>query len=183
MQDFSAGGSDPLYSWNLVNRMYSIIVNSPYNPTQVIQVDNGPDPFNDPATWVLVHWATNYHLDDVVTIFYRGAIQFGVDEFTFSTPDAVKFEPVVTNYKLFQNYPNPFNATTKIRFNIPEDGIVKLEVYDILGQRVIQILNTELVTGPYEVVFRGNNLASGVYFYMLNVKDKFFEVKKMLLLK
>ena len=163
--------------------MYSIIVNLPYDPTQVIQVDNGPDPFNDPATWVLVHWGTNYHLDDVVRIFYKGPVQFGVDKFTFCTPESVKFIPVITNYELFQNFPNPFNATTKIRFNILEDVIVKLEVYDILGQRVTQLLNTELDTGPYEVVFRGNNLASGVYFYMLNVKDKFFEVKKMLLLK
>ena len=69
------------------------------------------------------------------------------------------------------------------RFKIPVEGIVKLEVYDILGQRVKLLLNTELTAGSHEVVFRGNNLASGVYFYMLNVKDKFFEVKKMLLLK
>jgi len=166
--------------------MYSIFVNSPYDPTQVIQVDAGPDQFNDPATWVIVQYGTNYHLDDVVTIFYKGPIQFGIDEFTFTTPDpvvSVEDESIVTTYELFQNYPNPFNPTTKIRFNIPEQGIVKLEVYDILGQRVKQLLNTELTAGYHEVVFRGNNLASGVYFYMLNVKDKFFEVKKMLLLK
>ena len=113
-------------------------------------------------------------------------IQFGVDEFTFTTPDvvvSVENESIVTTYELFQNYPNPFNPTTKIRFNIPEQGIVKLEVYDILGQRVTQLLNTELTAGSHEVVFIGNKLASGVYFYMLNVKDKFFKVKKMLLLK
>jgi len=180
------GSEDPFWAWNPNNRMYAIYVNSPYDPAQVIQVDGGTDPFNDPATWVTVHYGTNYHLDDVVTIIYRGPIQFGIDEFTFTTPDpvvSVEDESIVTTYELFQNYPNPFNPTTKIRFNIPVEGIVKLEVYDILGQRVTQLLNTELTAGSHEVVFRGNNLASGVYFYMLNVKDKFFEVKKMLLLK
>ena len=141
------GTEDPFWVWNPNNRMYAIYVNSPYDPEQVIQVDAGPDQFNDPATWITVHFGTNYHPDDVVRIFYKNPIQFGVDKFTFTTPDSVTFEPVITDYELFQNYPNPFNPTTTIRFNIPEDGLVKLEVYDILGQRVKQLLNTELTPG------------------------------------
>jgi len=61
--------------------------------------------------------------------------------------------------------------------------MVKLNVYNILGERVAQLINTELTAGNHEVVFNGSNLASGVYFYSLVVQDKFFEVKKMILLK
>ena len=56
-------------------------------------------------------------------------------------------------------------------------------MYDILGQRVKQLLNTELAEGRYEIEFNGGNLASGIYIYVLNVRDKFFEAKKMILLK
>ena len=61
--------------------------------------------------------------------------------------------------------------------------MVKLNVYNILGEKVVQLINTELTAGIHEVVFNGSNLASGVYFYSLEVQDKFFEVKKMILLK
>ncbi|MFC2103664.1 T9SS type A sorting domain-containing protein [Bacteroidota bacterium] len=180
------GDEDPFWSWNPTNRMYSIIVNSPYDSTQVIQVDDGPDEFNAPATWVTVHYGTNYHPGDVVRIFYKGPVQFGIDEYTFTTPAPVdtttRVKPI-TDYKLFQNYPNPFNPETTIRFQIPEPGIVILEVYDILGQRVARLLNQELNSDSYEVVFNGSHLASGVYFYTVNIKDKFFDAKKMVLLK
>jgi hypothetical protein len=65
--------------------MYAIIVNSPYDSTQVIQVDGGPDPINDPATWVTVHYGTNYGLGAVVKITYANPIVIGTDTWTFST--------------------------------------------------------------------------------------------------
>ncbi len=185
LQNHSPGGSNPLYSWNLVNRMYSIIVNSPYDSTQVIQVDGGPDPFNDPATWVLVHWGTNYHLDDVVNIFYRGPVQFGIDEFTFTTPDPtvlVEDESIVTTYELFQNYPNPFNPSTTIKFSIPSAGYTTLKIYNALGEDVTMLLDKELKTGAYEVEWNAAGLPSGVYFYQLKTEG-FVETKKMILMK
>jgi hypothetical protein len=179
------GNENPFWAWNPTNRMYSILVNSPYDPNQVIQVDNGPDPFNDPATWVLVHYGTNYHLDDIVTVIYKGPVQFGIDKFTFTTPDpvvSVEDENVPTRYQVFQNYPNPFNPSTIIRFTLPQHSLVKLEVYDILGQRVAQLVNKELTAGTHEVLFNASNLASGVYFYQLRANG-FIETKKMILLK
>jgi len=180
------GTENPFWAWNPTNRMYSILVNSPYDPTQVIQVDGGPDPFNDPATWILVHYGTNYHLDDVVTVIYKGPVQFGIDKFTFTTPEgvvSVEDETIPNKYQVFQNYPNPFNPSTIIRFTLPQQGLVKLNIYNVLGERVRQLLNTELTAGAHEVIFNGSNLASGVYFYVLEVKDKFFEAKKMVLMK
>ncbi|MDQ3021131.1 MAG: T9SS type A sorting domain-containing protein [Bacteroidota bacterium] len=85
-------------------------------------------------------------------------------------------------YKLNQNYPNPFNPTTTISYTIPIDGIVKIKVYDITGKE-IKILENEFKTaGSYSVNFNGSNLASGVYFYKLELKE-FSEVKRMLLIK
>ena len=87
------------------------------------------------------------------------------------------------DYELMQNFPNPFNPATKIRFTLPEAGIVKIEIYDILGQRVARLLNNELSSGIHEVNFDGSRFASGMYIYTIDVKDKFFKAKKMMLLK
>jgi hypothetical protein len=91
-------------------------------------------------------------------------------------------QPTVTTYGLYQNYPNPFNPTTKIKYQIPEDGIVSLKIYDILGKEVRTLVNEQKTMGRYEVKFDASDLASGVYIYRLNVND-FVSVKKMLLVK
>ncbi|MGB5529876.1 MAG: T9SS type A sorting domain-containing protein, partial [Ignavibacteriaceae bacterium] len=88
----------------------------------------------------------------------------------------------VTNYVLYQNYPNPFNPTTTIRYELPQDGQVTIEIFDILGQKVKTILNEFKRADRYEVTFRSAGLASGVYIYQLRVND-FITSKKMVLLK
>jgi hypothetical protein len=179
------GTEDPFWAWNPTNRMYAIYVNSPYNPTQVIQVDNGPDPFNDPATWVTVHYGTNYHLDDIVTIFYEGPIQFGVDEFTFTTPNpvvSVEDESIVSTYELFQNYPNPFNPSTTIKFSLPLSGYVTLIVLNTLGEEITVLMDNEMNVGSYKIEWDARNYPSGVYFYQLKSQN-FIKTKKMILMK
>ncbi len=86
------------------------------------------------------------------------------------------------DYKLFQNYPNPFNSTSKIRYTMPEDGIVTIEVYNILGQKVSTILNKFQKANQYEVNFNGTSLASGIYICRIRVND-FISTKKMVLIK
>jgi len=98
----------------------------------------------------------------------------------------------VKEYILYQNYPNPFNPTTTIRYELPQDGIVTIDIYDILGQKVKTILNEFKKADRYEVIFSANGgsgsggnstgLASGVYIYQLRVND-FITNKKMLLIK
>jgi agmatine deiminase len=89
----------------------------------------------------------------------------------------------VLSYKLNQNYPNPFNPTTKINFEIPVSEFVTLKVYDISGRLVRSIYNNQFMTpGSYEVDFDAGDLSSGVYFYKLYT-GKFYDVKKMILLK
>ncbi len=88
----------------------------------------------------------------------------------------------VTDYILHQNYPNPFNPTTTIRYEIPEDGIVTIKIYDILGQKVTTLLNEFKKADRYEVKFSASGLATGVYIYRIKVND-FIESKKMILLR
>ncbi len=100
------------------------------------------------------------------------------------------------SFELEQNYPNPFNPTTKIKFSIPtspqtpllskERGrgeIVIIKVYDLLGCEVAKLINQPMAAGTHEIEFDASNLPSGMYFYRLNVGDKFNSVKKMMLLK
>jgi hypothetical protein len=94
---------------------------------------------------------------------------------------------VITDYALGQNYPNPFNPSTMINYQLPADGHVTLKVYDVLGREVETLVNENQQVGRYSVNFDGSRLASGVYFYRLNVvptNGKTYEsVKKMLMIK
>jgi PKD repeat protein len=84
--------------------------------------------------------------------------------------------------RLWQNYPNPFNPYTKIKFSLPETENVKIEVYNTIGQKITSLLSKTLTAGSYEVMFNGENLHSGVYFYKLEAGE-FQEIRKMVLLK
>ena len=88
----------------------------------------------------------------------------------------------VTDYALSQNYPNPFNPSTTIKYQIPNDGMVSLKIYDITGQEVKTLVNQVQTMGRYEANFDASNLSSGVYFYRLQ-SGSFTQTMKMLLLK
>jgi hypothetical protein len=85
-------------------------------------------------------------------------------------------------YILSQNYPNPFNPSTTIHFNIAEKGNVSLKVYDIIGNEVAELVNSEKEAGNYDVSFDASKLSSGVYFYELRTAG-FTQSKKMILMK
>lgn len=88
----------------------------------------------------------------------------------------------VNSYNLSQNYPNPFNPVTNINFSIPENGFVKIIVFDILGKEVATLVNSEKPAGNYRIMFDASELNSGIYFYKITAGD-FTDVKKMLLVK
>ncbi|MBU0473337.1 MAG: lamin tail domain-containing protein [Bacteroidetes bacterium] len=85
-------------------------------------------------------------------------------------------------YALNQNYPNPFNPSTKIQFSIPENGMVTLKIFDILGREVMTLINEELPASYQTIEFNASSLTSGVYFYRMQVNN-FTSVKKMILMK
>jgi len=88
-----------------------------------------------------------------------------------------------TEYSLQNNYPNPFNPTTTISYILPRSSTVELSVYSLTGQKIQTLINQEQAAGSYALTFDASNLASGVYFYRLNVIGKFSQVNKMILLK
>ncbi len=85
-------------------------------------------------------------------------------------------------FSLEQNYPNPFNPSTEIRFQIPEDGRVVLKLYNSLGQEVQTLINAHAPAGVHTVKLDATNLASGVYFYRIQVGGQ-TATKKMTLLR
>jgi len=107
----------------------------------------------------------------------------------FEYSDIVEVEIIPNDFVLYQNYPNPFNPTTTIEFNIKKPGIVKLVVYDVLGNEIETLVDEHKQTGTYEITWYAKNLPSGVYFYRLQAlptgrqAGSFVETKKMVLIK
>jgi type IX secretion system substrate protein len=91
-------------------------------------------------------------------------------------------ENVLQEFNLSQNYPNPFNPTTTITFTIPQNGFVRLNVYDLLGREVANLVSEEQPAGNYNIEFDASSLSSGVYFYRLQ-SGSFMDSKKLTLLR
>lgn len=113
-----------------------------------------------------------------------GLENVGHVEFYAYELSSIDEEPLgeVTEYKLDQNYPNPFNPTTTINYQVRDAGNVTLTVYNLLGQAVQVLVNEYKVNGAYKATFDASSLASGFYFYTLEVND-FSSTKKMMLIK
>ncbi len=75
---------------------------------------------------------------------------------------------------LNQNYPNPFNPTTTIPFGLDVDSEVSLVVYDILGRKISTLLNKRMTAGTYNINYRAEHLASGIYFYRLQTDSQIY---------
>ena len=85
-------------------------------------------------------------------------------------------------YNLSQNYPNPFNPSTTIRFDIPRESFVKLEIFNVLGEKVSTLISKSMQAGKYEYTWNAGAFPSGVYFYRLSTKN-FVQTKKLLFIK
>lgn len=110
---------------------------------------------------------------------------------TFQYSSVVEVEVgLPMTFGLSQNYPNPFNPATKIQYQVPADARVTLELFDVTGQRVASLVNTELTAGYYAFDLSAGSygLASGIYFYRMTAVElgsgkNFVETKKMVMLK
>lgn len=87
-----------------------------------------------------------------------------------------------TEFTISQNYPNPFNPSSNIRFGLPESGEVRLEVYNMLGQRVATLVDQRMQAGWHTVTFDASTLSTGTYIYRITSGD-FVQTKKMMLIK
>jgi hypothetical protein len=82
-----------------------------------------------------------------------------------------------------QNYPNPFNPATEIRYQVSKTDNVKLKIYNSLGQVVTTLVDKQQTPGTYSVVWDATNVASGTYYYRIEVGNEVFPAKKALLVK
>ncbi|MFZ1292295.1 MAG: discoidin domain-containing protein, partial [Melioribacteraceae bacterium] len=92
-------------------------------------------------------------------------------------------ETIPSEYGISQNYPNPFNPSTKVEIKMKEVGNARLDVYNILGEKVLAVLDQELSAGIHEISIDGAKLASGTYIYKLDIDNQFSQIKKMNLIK
>jgi hypothetical protein len=152
------------------------------------------------ATWeaigsvkaaVLSNSPKNYSYSD--TKLQSGKYQYRLKmvdndgSFSYSSVEAAEVA-IPKDFAVSQNYPNPFNPSTKIDYQVPVDAKVLLEVYNIAGQKVVELINQEQSAGYYTVDFGASKLSSGVYIYRIVASDKatgkdFSSIKKMMLLK
>jgi hypothetical protein len=138
-------------------------------------------------------------LDDVVEHFIDSILIFSNDPFRRINKFIIHSRHYTLNlnedmvisqlYKLHQNYPNPFNPHTTISFTISNQAHVTLRVFDALAREIATLVDENLSSGIHNIVFNGEQLSTGVYYYKLQVKssDKkkpdYVEVKKMILVK
>jgi len=118
----------------------------------------------------------------LVPSFTKGVVNVLADDVQSLGGDGMPHD-----YSLDQNYPNPFNASTVIKFNTKHDGHVRIDVYNIIGQKVKTLVDEFRHFGPQAADWDGTDLSgsavpTGLYFYRLVTSD-FTSVKKMLLLK
>lgn len=126
------------------------------------------------------------------TLFAGVAGTSGQGIYEYSFPPVAIGDPSTNEpntFSLSQNFPNPFNPVTNITFDIPQQSNVKLSVFNAAGKEVKVLINRSMTRGSYSEIFDGANLASGVYFYKLFVRQvgsstgDFISVKKMILVK
>jgi len=117
----------------------------------------------------------NDFVENIVATFNKTSVGIGD---LYTTPDI---------YSLHQNYPNPFNPSTQISYNLPEDAMVNINVYDLMGRSVRTLVSSNQITGYRSVRWDGKNnlgegVSAGMYIYMIQA-GKFRQTKKMVLLK
>jgi len=119
------------------------------------------------------------------TRFFNGGFNFNYLEFVQLTVGGIENDNLKKTFKVYQNFPNPFNPSTKIQYEIPENGIVTIKLYDSLGSEITTLINEEQSEGTHQVNLSADkyNLSSGVYFYSVIFNDKHSDVYKIVLLK
>lgn len=135
------------------------------------------------------------YTDDLRNLEYRGKIFYRLRQVdfdgTYEYSDVVEIDwsGIITDrFELTQNYPNPFNPSTTFAFAIPENCNVTLDIYNLVGEKVANVVNETLDVGYHEFAWSANNLPSGVYFYKIEAKstdgsNDYSTLKKMIILK
>ncbi|MFD2531596.1 T9SS type A sorting domain-containing protein [Gracilimonas halophila] len=97
-------------------------------------------------------------------------------------PTSIEKSEAINDYRLLQNYPNPFNPTTQIRYGIPQAAEVELTIFNMLGQKVVTLVNQKQSAGWHTATFDASGLSSGFYIYRIQAGE-FVSTKKLMLIK
>jgi hypothetical protein len=147
-------------------------VNNPYSATIGIGNPNRTDGIQ--------YLFDNHYSDGAATLIDGRAIKFTTGSlYTTGIDDG---GTIPDEFSLSQSYPNPFNATAAIGFSLPVAGQVKLEIYNMLGQKVETVVDSRMDAGDHTVYWNAGDQSSGVYFYKLTA-GSFEDIKRMTLLK
>ena len=151
--------------------------------------------FTIPSGTVDQHMYMDTTFIDPASLLFTMANGFGMlpqlldGEVTIGTPAGVDDNnpAVPLTYSLGQNYPNPFNPTTTIAYSIERKGHVNVSIYNILGQKVYNLVDREMEPGSYQATWEGTDtfgseVASGIYFYKM-ISNNYVETRKMLLMR
>ncbi|MDH4157230.1 MAG: T9SS type A sorting domain-containing protein [candidate division Zixibacteria bacterium] len=215
--DVSAGGSDLMVVRSeLPVEIAGVELEIAYDPKAVVMDDPLPTADVDKLTLTYRDNGTGkmkvllyYNAKDLISIGLADLVQIPINAksnivagdksqirlskalLSTSSAQAVQVDgvdaPLPSTFVLYQNYPNPFNPTTTVEFSLSAAADVRLDIYNILGQRVTTLLDEKLPSGSHRVVWDATNgdgqrVATGVYLYKLQV-DSDKETKKMMFLK
>ncbi|MFQ5869039.1 MAG: T9SS type A sorting domain-containing protein, partial [Candidatus Zixiibacteriota bacterium] len=115
------------------------------------------------------------------TTVAAGVIDLNIPNISYKGSVAADIR-VPVSYELSQNYPNPFNASTVIEYQLPQATAVRLEVYNLLGEKVAALVNDVEEAGYKSVTWDASEVSSGLYFYKLTAGD-FTQTRRMMLVK
>jgi hypothetical protein len=107
---------------------------------------------------------------------------------TYSSSVEINTDFITKDYRLEQNYPNPFNPATIIKYNLPEESKIKIDIINLLGEIVAEIINEVQPGGYYNATWNAENFSSGVYYAVMRAESQItgkshFQVIKMVYLK
>ena len=129
---------------------------------------------------------TNYTFQDDISEISATKLYYRLKQIDFNGTSEYSDEVTVVNqpraYELYQNYPNPFNPSTTISYSIPKAGLVKIVIYNTLGEVIKELVNENKDPGYYYINWNADNVNSGVYFLKIEANN-FVTTKKMLLTK
>lgn len=132
--------------------------------------------------FVLKPYQVNHFLLNLDQTIYK-TLWFGIECYGNGIKSEINdFGSKPDEYRLEQNYPNPFNGSTIIKYQLPEDGVVKIKLYDILGREIKTLMDGYKSAGNYEYKLEPENLTAGIYFYTMQC-NSFRDTKKIVLLK